>query len=193
MNIGEYEVLRVKPELPDFRKIVREVWQICERLLGKGLYSEQRIYTICQKENHYFFTILKQNQVEGMFYCFADRAGSISLAEGMDDLQEDTRIGVAQSIALEKELRRKGVAEAMLNYATGLLFHKEKVKMILIPAWVQGTEIPARNHLEKCGYRFWKMQKRPWSSYENLICPVCGQSPCICDGAVYIKEENDNE
>lgn len=192
MRIGEYKVMRVKPEIPNFRESLREARQICDQLLGKGLYSEQGINEICRKENHYFFIILKQSQVKGIFYCYTEKAGAVPFAQGMEGLTANTKIGVAQSIALKDEVRRKGVSAAMLNYTTKLLFHKEKVKLILAPAWVQGTEIPAKKHLEKCGYRLLEIRKRLWSSYENLICPVCGQQPCICDGAVYVKEGNDN-
>lgn len=188
-----YEVIRLKPEKCGFAETVREARQICDDLLGEGLYSEQRISEVCQKKNHYFFVISKQSQIEGIFYCYADRAGNVPFAENIEDLSADTRIGVAQSIALKREARQKGVAAAVLNYATELLFHKEKIKLILALAWMQEKEIPAKKHLEKCGFRLLKIQKRPWSSCEKLSCPACGQQPCVCDGAVYVKEGNDDE
>ena len=193
MELGGYEVVRLKPEIPRFAELVRGAKQICDSFLGKGLYSERQIDEICRRENCYFFTVLEGDKIEGIFCCYADDAGSVSFAEGIEGLTADTRIGVAQSVALKSEARRKGLSAAMLDHATGILFREEKVKLILALAWVQGEKIPARKHLERCRYHLLTIRKRPWASCEELICPACGQRPCVCDGAVYVKERNDDE
>lgn len=193
MHLGEYEVIQIEPEAPGFEGVVREAEKICDDLLGKGLYSEERIKEICRKEDHYFFVILKRGQIEGIFYCYAGMAADIPFAAAIDGMAADTRIGVAQSIALRNEARHQGIAASLLNHATRMLFDEEKVRKIFALAWVQGTEIPARKHLERCGYRFLGMQSRPWASCEELMCPVCGRQPCACDGAVYVKEVDDDE
>ena len=193
MHLGEYEVMRAVPGTLGFEGIVREAEKICDDLLGKGLYSEERIKEICRKEDHYFFVISKRGQIEGIFYCYAGMAADIPFAAAIDGMTADTRIGVAQSIALRNEARHRGIAASLLDHATGMLFDEENVRAIFALAWVQGVEIPAKKHLERCGYRFLEIQSHPWASCEELICPVCGCQPCICDGAVYVKEVNDDE
>lgn len=193
MYLGEYEVMRVRPEAPGFEGILREAEKICDDLLGKGLYSEERIKEICDKEDHYFFVISKSGQIEGIFYCYAGRTADVPFVADIDDITAETRIGVAQSIALRNEARHQGIAASLLDQATRMLFDEEKVRKIFALAWVQGAEVPARKHLERCGYRLLEMRSHPWASCEELICPVCGHQPCTCDGAIYVKEVDDDE
>lgn len=189
MRFGEYETVLLQLDSPEFLEQKGRILKLCDELLGEGLYSEERLRTICQSKSHYFYIIVKEKSLMGIFYCYADRFGNVPFASDITVpfLPEDARVGVGQSIALKKEVRRQGVSEGLLNYGTQLLFEKEQAEAVLIPAWMKGDKIPAKPHLEKCSYELLQIVEKPWASCETLKCPFCGTVPCSCDGAIYMK------
>lgn len=189
MRFQEYEITRLQEKDSAFAERIGQALIICHDALGEGLYTEERLRALCRKENHYFYTVMKEQTMTGIFYCFAERFGETVFAKHVrvPFLTVDVKVGVAQSIALTHEARGQGVSGWLLNHGTGLLFEKEKVEAVLTPAWMKDGKIPAGAHLEQCGYRILQIVERLWASYKELRCPVCGTVPCSCDGVVYIK------
>lgn len=185
----DYKVNILRKDSDIYSKQIDKVLQICDELLGEGLYSRERMEDICQKEHHYFYTISKDDQVVGIFYCYAERFDSISFFQnmGLSMISSDMRIGVANSIALMPDIRNTGISERILKECSEFLFEKEAVEAILIPAWMKKGKIPAGNHLEKCSYQFLKAVEHPWAVYKDLKCPVCKKIPCMCNGAIYMR------
>ncbi len=190
MHFGEYEITLLQEETANFSEKIYCVLEICDKLLGEGLYTEERIRWICRQKHHYFYVMMKDADVIGIFYCYGDQLGRTSFYGKVeaDALKADTRIGVGQSIAIEEKDRHKGLSEWMLNYCTGMLFEEESVDAILIPAWMKNGKAPANRHLERCGYELLQILRKPWASCETLKCHVCRTIPCSCDGAVYIRK-----
>lgn len=194
MWFGEYEAVLLQMDSLEVSAWKTQILELCDELLGEGLYSEERLRKICRSESHYFYTIIKENSLAGIFYCYADRFGDLPFASDITVpfLPEDARVGVGQSIALKQEVRQQGISESLLNYGTRLLFEQEGAEAVLIPAWMKGDKIPAKPHLEKCSYELLQIVEKPWASCETLKCPFCGTVPCSCDGAIYMKRRGRN-
>lgn len=189
IRFQEYEAVRLQTGEPAFTEMMEQALPICHELLGEGLYTEKRLRALCGKENHYFYCVMKEKGMVGIFYCFAEQFGETEFLKQMEVpfLPSDVKVGVAQSIALNAEVRGRGVSKWLLDHGTELLFKGENVEAVLVPAWMKNGRIPAGTHLEKCGYHLLQVVERPWASCEDLRCPACGTVPCSCDGAVYIR------
>ena len=46
MELGGYEVVRLKPEIPRFAELVRGAKQICDSFLGKEMCIRDRVYPV---------------------------------------------------------------------------------------------------------------------------------------------------
>ncbi len=189
MKFKEYEIERLLEGIPNFTQKAHQAQNICDEMLGKGLYSEERIRQICQSQGHYFYLVMKEQNVVGIFYCYREQSERVSFLQDIQTpfLESDSLVGIGQSIALKKEARGKGLSEWLLNRATRILFDDEQVAAILIPAWMKGDHIPADRHLTKCAFTLLQTLHQPWACHEGLECPVCKTIPCSCDGAIYIK------
>ena len=189
----EYEIIRLQAELENFEELMRRAVSICDRALGDGLYTKERLGALCREENHYFHCVMKGSHMTGIFYCFAEPFCETELYGRVEvsGLPADGKVGIAQSIALEDGARGCGVSEWLLNHGTKLLFEDEMAEAVLVPAWMKAGKIPADGHLKKCGYALLQVVKRLWASHENLRCSVCGTVPCSCDGAIYIRRREE--
>ncbi len=163
MRFKEYEAERLQNIHPNFAEKSRKALDICDGLLGEGLYTADRLKEICECENHYFYIIRQGKDIIGIFYCYADRFDATELFGELQtpEILPDMRIGIGQSIAIQREFRRCGISEWMLECCTKMLFETEGVDAVLIPAWVKGGNIPAHRHLEKCSYRLLQIIKQP--------------------------------
>lgn len=196
MKFKEYEIKRLQEGSRGFWQEARQALDLCDEMLGKGLYSEERLRRICGSRGHYFYLVMKEQRAVGIFYCYRERFERVSFFQDLQVpfLDPQSPVGVGQSIALKEEVRAKGLSEWLLNYGTRILFEQEQVKVILIPAWMKAGRIPADRHLTKCSYKLLQTLRQPWASCEGLECPICKTVPCSCDGAIYIKRrESDYE
>lgn len=191
MHFNGYDIVLLCPEGFDYEDRANQALKICDVFLGDGLYSKERIDEICRKEHHYFYLIMKEDEVAGIYYHFADAFETIDfLADvSVEGISATSRVGVSQSIALQKEIQRKGIGEKIHRACMNFLFEEENVEAVFIPAWKQGDRIPAKKLLENCACELICVLKQPWAMYEGLSCPVCNHKPCTCDGAIYMKKE----
>lgn len=191
MKFKEYEIelLREDSQRPSSK--TRQALDICDKMLGKGLYTEKRIQRICENQGHYFYLVMKEQRVVGVFYCYREQLENVPFLQDIQIpfLRPKSLVGVGQSIALKKEARATGLSEWLLNYGTQLLFEKEQVEAIFVPAWMKKGMIPADRHLTKCSYALLRTLRHPWAGCEGLECPICKTIPCSCDGAVYIRRK----
>lgn len=195
MHFNGYDIVLLRPEAFDYEERADQALKICDAFLGDGLFSRERIDEICRREHHYFYLIKKAQEVAGIYYGFADDFDSVDFLKDIhvEGISGKSRVGIAQSIAFKKEIRKMGVAEKLHNYCMDFLLEEEKAEAIFIPAWKQGDKIPAKRLLEKCSCELIHIVKQPWASYEDLSCSVCHNKPCTCDGAIYMKKEKSHE
>lgn len=183
----DYQLIRIDDAT--LVELEADILKLCDKELGQGLYNLDRMAKICKESHHYFYCVQKEQKTVGVFYCFAETVNKTELWGKIDQeyISADTKIGIAQSIALSDEVKGTGMSKFLLQYGTKLLFENERVEAILVPAWMKNGKVPASKHLEECGYSLMQVVEKLWASYETLRCPVCGTVPCSCDGAIYVK------
>lgn len=184
MYIGKYRAEKLKAELTD------EVLYFCDSYLGKGLYDREMLEEIIICEHHYFYAIYDNEKMIGVFYFYADRAKKVKmqLTEKVGNISKDTDwVGVCRSIVLHEDYRHLGISGQLLSHFSHFLEEREGVSIIYILAWIYNEKIRAANHLEQCGYTYIEQIKEPWSGVEGLMCPMCGEKRCRCDGILYGK------
>lgn len=184
MNIGNFKAERLTHEK------LESTLEFCDSYLGKGLYCINDLEKIINRAHHYFYIVYDKTQIAGIFYCFADtakEAGCYITKDILNTSCEDDWIGVCRSIALTKQYRHLGIAEQLLNYFSDILKFNENVSKIYVLAWVKKDIVPAQKHLQACGYKAIELIKNPWHEYKKLICPVCHEAYCKCNGVLFCK------
>lgn len=190
---GSFLIELLSPESADLESKIVQGLAICDKHLGEGLYSSERIKNIINAEHNYFFIVSSGDRIIGIFCCYTARfSGASRELECKGKYLADNEIaGVCRSIAIESEYRSSGISEYMLNMACDILFNKENAKLIAIPAWVRKDTgyVPARKHLEACGFTPAETIFHPWRKYGAIKCTACNKSPCECNCELYIKRK----
>lgn len=189
---GSFIIEQLSPESAELESKIGQALAICDRHLGEGLYSSERIKNIINAKHNYFFTVSSGHKIIGIFCCYTARfSGAARELECKGRYLDNNEItGVCRSIAVENEYRSSGISEYLLNMACDKLFNEENAKLIVIPAWVRKDTgyVPARKHLEACGFAPAETILHPWKKYSALKCAACNKRPCECDCELYIKK-----
>lgn len=194
---SNFVIERLLPESEDLEDKIQDALSICDKYLGAGLYSRERIQNIIQRKHSYFFIALSGDQIGGIFCCYAAQFSAVARElECKKQYLADSEItGVCRSIALEREYRSSGLSEYLLNMACDILFKEENAKLVAVPAWIRkdSREVPAGNHLAACGFITAEIIPHPWRKYDVVRCTACNKCPCECDCVLYIKRRIENE
>ena len=173
---------KLSPESAELERKIEQALAICDRHLGEGLYSFERIKNIINAKHNYFLIV---------FCCYTARfSGAARELECKGRYLDDNGIaGVCRSIAVENEYRSSGISEYLLNMSCDLLFGEENAKLIAVPAWVRKDtgSVPAGRLLETCGFEPAETILHPWRKYGAVKCTACNKNPCECDCKLYIK------
>ncbi len=163
MRFKEYEAERLQNIHPNFAEKSRKALDICDGLLGEGLYTADRLKEICECENHYFYIIRQGKDIIGIFYCYADRFDATELFGELQtpEILPDMRIGIGQSIAIQRSSDGAAFPNGCWNAALKCCLKQKVLMPFLFLAWVKGGNIPAHRHLEKCSYRLLQIIKQP--------------------------------
>ncbi len=169
---------------------------LCDRHVGKGLYSEEFFHDILLLENHFFYIVYDKDKVIGFFYYLVITPGNPIDIPGLDILafrevpDKNGVLGICRSIGIEESYRGNKLSDVLLQYFTSVLFESYHVQVIFIPAWVKGSYIPARRLLEDNNYSFLCNLYKPWINNTQLQCPYCKKKRCICDAVIYHMKES---
>lgn len=177
-------------------KTLEEARQLCDKHVGKGLYDASFFEHLPSKAGHQFYLLSHEGNYIGYFYCLW--MPSISQMPDLDVsavrklIPHGRRVGVCRSIGIDKEYRGLGLSDLLLNFFTAFLF-EEGCVAVLVPAWKKAAYIPAKRHLEACGFFHLCDLQEPWKTHQALHCPFCRSNPCTCDAVLYYKLEEEHE
>jgi len=168
--------------------------ELCDKCVGKNLYSEAFLRSIIGDENYFFYLLQEDDTTIGYFYCFlSDCVKTVELLK-LDKSQsrsifseKELRVGVLQSIGVLPNNRHHGIAVKLIKYFEAIFFGKFNVDLIAVPAWKQDELIPAEKSLLKGEFEYFTDVKKLWYDCDDLVCPYCKQQKCVCDAAVFIK------
>ena len=169
--------------------------RLCDKFVGKGMYSEEFFRKILLMDNHYFYLVYNKEEVIGYFYYSVITPNDLTELTGLESsvVQElcknQEAVGVCRSIGVEEEHRGTKLSDHLLQFFSGNLFEMNGVSTVFIPAWVKGNYIPAKRLLMDNNYSYLCMLDKPWINNTQLVCPYCRKKHCICDAVLYYMKE----
>lgn len=170
----------------------KEARQLCDKHVGEGLYEDSFFKHLPSQTGHQFYLLSHGETYIGYFYCLwmssIGEMPDLDVSPVRTILPPGRRVGVCRSIGIDRDYRGLGFSDLLLNYFSNSLF-EEGCALVLVPAWKKATYIPAKRHLEACGFRHLCDLQTPWQTHENLRCPFCQSKPCVCDAVLYYKLE----
>ena len=169
--------------------------RLSDEFVGSGMYSEEVLRSILSRPNHFFCLLMDGNEPIGFFYCYvctiSEAASGLKLPKAaISEIAgiNVENIGIFKSIGISPVYRSKGLAGDLIRYFERTLFDLFPITAILVPTWKQGDTVPAKNPLDREGFRYLCDTDDVWHDVTTLRCPVCGQKRCVCKAAIYYKK-----
>lgn len=101
-----------------------------------------------------------------------------------------SKVGSLSIMGISPEYQGKGIGQRMLEQRMTWLTDVKGCEILVGISWVSGLGHTSNRVFEKKGFKaigqiddFFKAS----SVEQNLICPVCGDPPCLCPGILYLK------
>ena len=148
---------------------------MCDRFVSPGLYTPESLAATAAESMHDFYLVKAINiaSVPGFRY---------ELIAALCGPEEE--IGLFRSTGLEPSCRGTGLSDDLMKLFQ-TRYQEYGVSLILVPAWRQGSFVPAEKLLLRSGFHYFCDLIRPWADSPELQCTYCGQERCICDAVVY--------
>lgn len=163
---------------------------MCDRFVSPGLYTPESLAATAAESMHDFYLVKEGDAYLGYFY--AQRIKAINIASVPGFRYEliaalcgpEEEIGLFRSTGLEPSCRGTGLSDDLMKLFQ-TRYQEYGVSLILVPAWRQGSFVPAEKLLLRSGFHYFCDLIRPWADSPELQCTYCGQERCICDAVVY--------
>lgn len=155
-----------------------------------------------QKLIHYQNTLLigafnKKSEIIGYGYCiiYSKKEFQTSLHPSQlkmlpNILINSEKIGVTNTISIQKEYKNKGIGSAIFNQFL-LFFKANSVKTISAFAWKNKNVVNMESIFKKYNFSILQKTSNFWfqeSIDKNYNCPACKNPPCTCEAIIYFKE-----
>ena len=166
--------------------------EMCDKFVSPGLYTRLSLSEIAADPRQDFFLVRQGRAYLGYFYTQRLKAIEIASVPGFRyDLiaslcGPEEEIGLFRSTGLEEACRGTGLSDALMKHFQSR-FEEYGLSLLLVPAWRQGSFVPAEQLLLRNGFHYFCDLIRPWADAAELKCSYCGQERCICDAVVYYK------
>ena len=174
-------------------KYILKTSQLCDRCVGKNLYTTDYLASILHEKNHFFYLLLtdKDVLVGYMYFIMMDRAEFASLSK-LDTLHlshlcngNDDKIGNLRSIGVAEPFRNKGLSKELIQFSLDELTSLGADVAVAL-CWKAGAVVPMRHTMLSCGLKYLTDAHRVWYDIKDLECPYC-IGRCKCDAEVYYK------
>lgn len=170
-----------------------EVVALCDRCVGKNLYSKDELSKAITSKDRFFYLLeTAEGETVGYTYYYLTNLESIAKFAKLDTElfenvcpSETKPIGKIQSVGLKKKYRGLGLAQQMMRFMLNRL-QALSAEAVFIVCWKIGEVVPLKNALHECGFDYLSEAKKVWYNDTNLVCPIC-HGRCHCDAAVYYK------
>lgn len=172
--------------------------EMCDRFVSPGLYTLLSLTAIAADPRHDFYLVKDGQAYLGYFYTQRLKAVEISGVPGFHYgliaslCGPEEEIGLFRSTGLEEDCRGMGLSDALMRHFQ-TRYEAYGLSLILVPAWRQGSFVPAEKLLLRNGFRYFCDLIRPWANSPELQCSYCGQERCICDAVVYYSKISHEE
>ncbi|MCD7829796.1 MAG: hypothetical protein LUG58_05095 [Clostridiales bacterium] len=176
---------------------VAEAARLCDRCVGKNLYSRDYLTAIVHDPRHFFYLLFsgENTPVGYMYFILMDRAELASIskldAAQLDKIcdEPDICIGNLRSIGLDEPYRSIGLSAELIRFSFAQLISLGAHLAVGL-CWKPGQVVPMKKTMEICGMQYLTDAHRVWYDIHDLECPYCS-GRCECDAAVYYKRLED--
>jgi len=167
---------------------------LCDRCVGKNLYSRQDLERALQDPDHFFCLLKTQTgETAGYVYWLIETASDLAECTGLEisrlpgtGCNSSAPIGKIQSVGLESSYWGWGLAPQMIS--CGLEGLKRcGIQTAFVVCWKKGNHVPLHKAVSQCGFVHLATAERIWYNHPNLVCPHCG-GRCECDAEIYFKD-----
>jgi len=193
---GSYSFTKTLPVLikPISSKSLPTVLNIAEKQLGNAYINTE---DILKKENVSVYASVN-NEITG--FCTGKKVELEKIYEDIPQLknlklkQLDAveSIGLLTSVATDPSYSGRGIGTALVSHCINELESKG-LNVLLMTGWKSKKGIHIGNIAEKHGFEklieisdFWKED----SITNQYCCPSCGNPPCLCTAAVYVRHSH---
>ncbi len=172
------------------RKTLPRVLNIAEKQLGTYINTED----LFNKENVSVYASVKK-EIAG--FCIGKKIKLEKIYEdipqlknlGLKQLDAVEKIGLVASVAIDPIYSQRGIGTALIGHCIKELENKG-LNILLMTGWKSKKGIHIGNIAEKHGFEklieisdFWRKD----SVKNQYFCQSCGNPPCKCTAAVYIR------
>ncbi|MCC8157015.1 MAG: hypothetical protein LIO54_07045 [Oscillospiraceae bacterium] len=172
---------------------VAEAAQICDRCVGKNMYTRDYLASIVHDPRHLFYLLFsKENKTVGYIYSIVMNREELVRFSKLDAKhlrrlcdKSDANIGVLRSIGLDEPFRRTGLSVELVRFSLAGLASLG-ARLVVVLCWKIDEVVPLRKTLEQCGMKYLTDAHRVWHDMDDLVCPYCN-GRCVCDAEVYYK------
>lgn len=174
-------------------RYITEAAQMCDRCVGKNLYTKDYLASILHEPGHFFYLLLSDEDVLAgyMYFIMMDRTELASVSK-LDTMQlnrlckgTDEIIGNLRSIGVDEPFRNKGLSKELILFSLEQLASLGAHVAVAL-CWKAGVVVPMRQTMLSCGLQYLTDAYHVWYDIEDLECPYCS-GRCECDAEVYYK------
>lgn len=174
-------------------RYITETAQMCDRCVGKNLYTADYLASILHEPGHFFYLLLSDKDVLAgyMYFIMMDRAELASISK-LDTMQlnrlcdgNDEKIGNLRSIGADEPFRNRGLSIELIQFSLEQLASLGAHVAVAL-CWKAGVVVPMRQTMLSCGLQYFTDAHRVWYDIEDLECPYCS-GRCECDAEIYYK------
>lgn len=172
---------------------VEEAAALCDRCVGKNLYTRQYLAEVIHKPGHYYSVLMTpERKLAGyIYYYLAGMEGASAVAKLPPEqlpvlpAKQSPVFGVLRSIGVDEAYRRNGLSVRLVEHYLEQL-HRAGADMAFGVFWKPGGSVPMEKTLKRFGFSHLTDAHLIWYDNEDLVCPFC-KGRCRCDAAVYYK------
>ena len=176
---------------------VTEAAGMCDRCVGKNLYTADYLASILRDPAHFFYLLFSdEDELVGYMYFIMMNREELASISKLEEAQlsrlcsgNDEKIGNLRSIGVAEPFRSNGLSIKLIQFSLAQLASLGANVAVGI-CWKHGDEVPMRRTMLSCGFRYLTDAHRVWYDVEDLECPYCS-GRCECDAQVYYKELED--
>lgn len=168
--------------------------KLCDRCVGKNLYSKANLASIIDNPIHYFYLLETPQRVAvGYIYFFLtdlDEMATLSKLprERLSVISQKNNpvIGNLQSIGVVEEYRHLKLAAELVRFFLKHLKTHSTVDTVFGVLWKIDGYVPMEKTLKEFDFRYLTDAHMVWYDNQDLICPYC-KGRCKCNAAIYYK------
>lgn len=173
---------------------VEEAARLCDRCVGKNLYTKEYLAKVIHKRGHYYSLLMTpEKKIAGyIYYYLADLEEAAALAKLPPERlapilpKQSQLFGVLRSIGVDEAYRQSGLSLKLVEHYLEQL-RKTGADIAFGVFWKPAGTVPMERTLTRFQFHHLTDSRLIWYDNEDLVCPFC-KGRCRCDAAIYYKK-----